>query len=434
MLSRYNLVDPFDESLTPIKSFEPSDSKIKVRNININTNDIYDTPTSKLAIVTARSSMIPSILGTGSSFSEMKYSTDEMIAAFHHQRKVAGDTEYDHKFVDKVFTSCQFKEHSVCLPKEKLFSLFTREEYIDHRRCNLKNLALKAARDAILNWGGDITHITHLLWGTMTGGMDSPSLDIRLTLELGLNTSVKRTNIEGMGCLTGFRLLNLAREISLGNPSARILVVSADLRSALGNSLPPSVSRADIVSCSLFRDAGSAAIVGSYLQSNEHASYEMISGASKILPNSFDYVMYQELNDSSIQLHLSRDLPSVVCEHDGDFCQQLHKEAQIYLDTIRVEGESQDNLIPNVSEMDILCHTGGPKILSMVAQSLNIDNNGHMKASWNVMTRNGNLSGASNLAVLHEQLQLTDHRPWALCISMGPGMCLEGLILRRVVL
>lgn len=421
---RYLINEPTDESLTPSKSaLKPN------RNMEEMNESDHLPRTILSTIANSNRPVIPSVLGSGSSFSEVKYSTEEMIAAFHYQRDIVNDTSYDGKFVDKVFRGCKFESHSVCLPKEDIFRRFTRQEYLEHRRVNLKKLALNAANDALQSWGGQRSHITHLLWGTMTGGMDSPSMDIRLTQGLGLASSVKRTNIEGMGCLTGFRLLNIAREISMGNPTARILVVSADLRSALGNSLPTerALSREDIVSCALFRDAGSAVLVGSSPRSDEIVFYEMLAGASEILPDSFDHVKYQELNDAGIQLHLSKDLPSVICKYDVEFCHSLRSEAQEFIDKIEC---SQHSTVPSVSDMDILCHTGGPKILETVAKSLGVDKS-QMSASWSVLLQNGNLSGASNLAVLHEQIRSPDYRPWALCLSMGPGMCIEGLILRK---
>ena len=70
--------------------------------------------------------------------------------------------------------------------------------------------------------------------GTMTGAMDSPTIDIALTRRLGLNPDVKRTNIEGMGCLTGFKLLNLSTDVAISSPDDRVLVIEADLRSLIG--------------------------------------------------------------------------------------------------------------------------------------------------------------------------------------------------------
>lgn len=135
-------------------------------------------------------------------------------------------------------------------------------------------------------------------------------LGSRAAALLGLRSDVERTSIEGMGCLTGFRLLNLARQVAAASPHARILVIAADLRSALGNALPEKASREDIVSVAvrfvredrmdpwpsalgisplsspqpsagphpqLFRDGASATVVGGAdgLLSSETACYEV---------------------------------------------------------------------------------------------------------------------------------------------------------------
>jgi len=55
--------------------------------------------------------------------------------------------------------------------------------------------------------------------------------------------------------------------------------------------------------------------------------------------------------------------------------------------------------------------------------------------SWETMERHGNLSGASNLAVLdcHNQSHAELKRSkWAIALSMGPGPCLEGLVLKSL--
>lgn len=82
--------------------------------------------------------------------------------------------------------------------------------------------------------------------------------------------------------------------------------------------------------------------------------------------------------------------------------------------------------------VDVLCHTGGPRVLKEVAKSIDADET-RLAASWAVMKAHGNLSGASNLAVLHEHNKnCKAETDWCLCLSMGPGVCLEGVVLRRV--
>src|SRR5689334_17222604 len=69
------------------------------------------------------------LFGTGAAFGNT-YTTDQMIAAFHKHRAIAGDLEYDRKLVDRVFQGCRFDGHSIALPLEDLFRAFTRPEYL----------------------------------------------------------------------------------------------------------------------------------------------------------------------------------------------------------------------------------------------------------------------------------------------------------------
>ena len=373
----------------------------------------------------------PIILSTASSYGT-HYSTEEMVKALIRNRK--DDPTFDEAFARKVFAKCGYKKHSVALTDPNdLFRRFTRREYLAHRSTNLVGLAERAGREALQRWGRPPSEVTHLLWGTMTGGMHSPSIDVKLVGRLGLSSNVGRTSIEGMGCLTGFRLLNIAREIAHSDSNARILVISADLRSALGNSLPEQSTRQDIVSVALFRDAASACVVGgasATLRDGEQPRYEIITGHSKVVNDTHEAVDYFEDDNGDIRLHLSRDLPKMIGQHDLDFVQSLLKK-----------GRAAGHNIPSLtsSHFDVLCHTGGPKILLEVQQSLGLEKR-DMMWSWDVMESNGNLSGASNLAVLdcHNIYDYKDNSrgkqksEFSIGLSMGPGPTLESVLLRCI--
>ena len=104
------------------------------------------------------------ILGTAAAYGN-HYTTEEMLQAFHKQRKAVGDVNYEKDFVDKVFSRLQYDTHSVQSNKEDLFRTFTRTEYIQHRRQHLTDIAERACRKALQDWGGNPADITHLYWG-----------------------------------------------------------------------------------------------------------------------------------------------------------------------------------------------------------------------------------------------------------------------------
>jgi len=360
------------------------------------------------------------VVGTGAAYGN-HYTTEQMKAFFKKSRELDGDVDFPVEFANKVLDACGFEQHSVCLPEEKVFRRMKRSEYLEHRMTALQDMAYRAAEEALKMWGGDRSTITHFYWGTMTGAMQSPTLDIHLTKKLGLSLDVARTSIEGMGCLTGYRLLNLARETALGNPDARILVLEGDLRSAIGNSLPAKASRVDIVSSCLFRDAASSAVVsGSALKEGEKKYYEMIAGMSRIVSDSLHFVDYRELDGGGIRLHLDKGLPGAVGKAEPAFAKTLIER-----------GRADGHDVPALQEMDIACHTGGPRVLKEVAEASGVPDEA-LASSYAVMNAHGNLSGASNMAVLdHHNRACETIDKWVLCISMGPGVCIEGILCKR---
>ena len=143
------------------------------------------------------------VLGTGSAYGH-HYTTEEMKVFFKKARAADGDVDFPGEFSDRVLDACGFDRHSVCLPPEKVFRRMTRNEYLDHRMDALLDMACQAARQALNMWNpSQLSKVTHLYWGTMTGGMHSPTIDIHLAKRLGLDMNVTRLNVEGMGCLTG---------------------------------------------------------------------------------------------------------------------------------------------------------------------------------------------------------------------------------------
>ena len=124
--------------------------------------------------------------------------------------------------------------------------------------------------------------------------------------------------------LTGFRLVNLARQVVQCDPDACVLVVEAELRSALGNSMPPKPTLSDIVSVSLLRDAASSTLLGGgFIRTGESPCYEIITGASRIVDATCHLVEYYEINDGSIQLHLDRRPPDGIGKAEPSFVADL---------------------------------------------------------------------------------------------------------------
>jgi alkylresorcinol/alkylpyrone synthase len=373
------------------------------------------------------------ILALASAFPPNVHKQQAYLEAFIRNNKM---DEADESFARRVWAGTKIDTCSSFLREEDLFRKMTREEYVAYIKPSLRTLALTSAREALAQWGGEVKAITHIVFGTMTGSIHAPTMDAELAIELGLRTDIKRLNVEGMGCLTGYRCLGLANDIARADPQNLCLLIVCDIRSALGNQLPAHVpgskiDKANVIVSALFRDSGAAAIVGSTAWANKSnippalaatggPLYEIISHRSLLLPDTFKLVRYHEKNDSVIYLYIDKELPC----------------------TIRkvLRGAVSDLLEPHripIQDCTYSVHTGGPAILHAVEDALGVDPK-RLASSWYIMGKYGNLSGSSNLVVLDHWRKLPslsidgDSREHVVCMSFGPGIGMELLLLRAL--
>ena len=91
-------------------------------------------------------------------------------------------------------------------------------------------IAEEAAVQALAEWGGERSAITHLITYSATGFL-SPTIDFRLHKALGLAPTCKHHSVSFLGCHAGVIGLRTATEISLADPSHRVLIVCTELSS-----------------------------------------------------------------------------------------------------------------------------------------------------------------------------------------------------------
>lgn len=339
----------------------------------------------------------------------------------------------DFDFIQRVFSASLIDTCQVNLPENRLYARMLREEYTDYVKSTMLAMACEAAKNAMSNAAGLEPHqITHLVFGTMTATIAAPSMDVCIAQRLGLNESVKRLNVEAMGCLTGFRLVGLCRDIALQSEDNVVLLIVSDIRSALGNQLTPLVpmqpiDKSNVIIAALFRDACGAAIFSQKKTSSiEHCS--VLDHRTSMIPNTFELGRLREYSDSSIHLYLDKQLPYAVFDYLPKMVHHLLSEHQI-----------------DISLCQFAVHTGGPKIIRGVQDCLGLKDE-QVCASWYVMRKYGNLSGSSNLVVLehfhrwrqslikpsYEGVMFPDDfmkYQFVVGLSFGPGIGVECVLL-----
>jgi hypothetical protein len=147
---------------------------------------------------------------------------------------------------------------------------------------------------------------------------------------------------------------------------------------------------------------------------------KVLRTSSSFLPGTLGYVQITDGDDATISWYNSKDLPNAVSAAAPELVARLLKG---------VRGAA-------LHRTAFAMHPGGPKILQLTAKALGLQD-AAFAVSWEFLQQHGNTSGSSNLALLHRELMrpgtaASPRTPDIMCVGIGPGLALEGLLLRRV--
>jgi hypothetical protein len=92
--------------------------------------------------------------------------------------------------------------------------------------------------------------------------------------------------------------------------------------------------------------------------------------------------------------------------------------------------DASDPTSTSPAQLDWLIHPGGASILAKIEHSLSLVSSDHTRASWEIYTKRGNTSSVSIGAVI-ERSRLVGKREGCVGVSFGPGVTVEGCLLRR---
>jgi predicted naringenin-chalcone synthase len=267
-------------------------------------------------------------------------------------------------------------------------------------------LAHQAAEKAIKAWGGDPTTITHIISVSCTGVV-IPGIEFSLLTSLNLKRTIYRLGINFMGCFGAFKGLEVANAFAKMNSQNRVLVVCTELCSL---HIQADDSHDSLLANSIFADGAAAIIVGANPTKNESPLWEIVKHHSIGLEDSTE-LMRWEASDHGYVMKLSNFVPVALSRHLGSFTKEL-------LGNI------------TIAECDWPVHPGGKAILSTIEKKLGL-NPSQTKASWNTLENYGNMSSATFPFVLENLLTQPQRQPWAVGLGFGPGLSIEGVLLKK---
>lgn len=156
----------------------------------------------------------------------------------------------------------------------------------------------------------------------------------------------------------------------------------------------------------------------------EKAIYE-IHWAGETLIDDTEGIIEGKLKLDGLKFYLDRKLPSLVGEHVRPFCDKVLAQAR------NLTGGKGDQGL-GFSDVFWAVHAGGPAILRSVEAATELQE-GKMQASREILKKYGNVSASTVLFVLQE-LAMSPHLDaceWGLAVAFGPGVTIEGALLRR---
>ncbi len=271
-----------------------------------------------------------------------------------------------------------------------------------------------------------------LIMSTTVTGLAVPSLDARVAGRLGLREDVKRVPLHGLGCVAGAAGISRLHDHLVGHPDDVAVLLSVELCSLTIQH--DDLSTANLVATGLFGDGASAVVLGgsrvvpgpAHSRTGPDPSSRSVSAVSPVSPvgvvasRSRLYpdtgrAMGWDVGAGGLRIVLGVEVPDLVRTH-------LRDDVDRFL--------TQQGL----TRADIgwwVAHPGGPKVLEAMQQALELERE-DLGVTWRSLAAIGNLSSSSVLHVLADTLRERPPAPGShgLLLAMGPGFCLETVLLR----
>jgi alkylresorcinol/alkylpyrone synthase len=291
------------------------------------------------------------------------------------------------------------------------------------------DLGARAVEEALAAAGLTPRDVDLVVSATITG-LAVPSVEARIAARIGLRDDVKRVPLVGLGCVAGAAGVARVHDYLVGHPDEVAVLVSTELCSLTVQR--DDTSMANLVASGLFGDGAAAVVmVGANHGRGSRAGRALGPGASPAEPWSTtgprvlatrsrmyadtERAMGWDVGASGLRIVLGVEVPDLVRDN-------LRAD---------VDGFLADHGLSRAAIGWYVAHPGGPKVLEAMQEALEVDRHA-LGMTWDSLARIGNLSSASVLHVLADTLRDRPPAPGShgLLLAMGPGFCLEMVLLR----
>ena len=355
------------------------------------------------------------IASVATAYPPYRYSQAEITAAIEKRR---GDHTGESRLINKIHSNCGVEYRHVMFPIDHIgcFSGFeqSNDVYIEG---SIK-LGQEAIRKALDRSGLSVNDISAIFFASTTG-IATPSIDARLVNLMNFPANIKRTPIFGLGCVAGAAGISRTADYVRAFPKQYALLLSVELCSLTWQSDDDSIG--GIVASGLFGDGAAAVILagdetphGQRDVSVEHPGPRVLDTRSTIYPDT-EHLVGWKFKDNGFNVVLSAEIPELVNKY-------LRTNVDEFLN-------SNDLSVQEICSF--IFHSGGPKVLEAMEQSLELPPNA-LASSWENLRDMGNMSSVSVLSVMEEHLLNRPGVPGthSMLAAMGPAFCSELVLLQ----
>lgn len=337
-----------------------------------------------------------------------RHAQAEVTEAF---AQVLGAHGVDRALLERLHANAGVSHRHLALPLERYAALADFGAANDEFIRVAVDLGADAVEQALRAAGASVEDVDLIVSTTITG-LAVPSIEARVAARIGLRDNVKRVPLVGLGCVAGAAGVARVHDYLVGHPDDVAVLLSVELCSLTVQR--DDTSTANLVASGLFGDGAAAVVMVGRNRASQTTLPEVIATVSRLYPDT-ERAMGWDVGATGLRIVLGVEVPDLVRDN--------------------VRGNVDAFLADHgLTRGDIgwwVAHPGGPRVLEAMAEALEV---GHeaLGLTWRSLDRIGNLSSASVLHVLADTLSERPPAPGShgLLLAMGPGFCLELVLLR----